>query len=117
MTPASNLTSDAVPSSCSSTITPACLQALYGIPTTSNAVKTNVLGVSGFIEQFANQADLKVRITLILENLGQYLHTFLQTFLGRLRTDIPSTTTFSLETVDGGQNPQSSSEAGVEAVS
>ena len=35
---------------------------MYGIPTTSNAISSNVLGVSGFIEQFANQADLKVGI-------------------------------------------------------
>ncbi len=58
--PAVNVTSDAVPASCANTITPACLQALYGIPTTPATVKTNQLGVSGFIEQFANQADLKV---------------------------------------------------------
>ena len=62
VSPAVNLTSDAVPASCSSTITPACLQALYGIPTTPATVKTNTLGVSGFIDQFANQADLKVSI-------------------------------------------------------
>lgn len=55
-----NVTSDAVPASCSSTITPACLQALYGIPTTPATVSSNKLAVSGFIEQFANQADLRV---------------------------------------------------------
>ena len=60
--PAVNLTSDAVPASCATTITPSCLQALYGIPTTPATVSTNQLGVSGFIEQFANQADLKVGI-------------------------------------------------------
>ena len=63
-----NLTSDAVPSSCASTITPACLQALYGIPTTSNAISTNILGVSGFSEQFANLADLQVHPRLFLAN-------------------------------------------------
>lgn len=74
--------SDAVPASCASTITPACLQvsfvvsspsfqcqivfqqAIYGIPTTPATQSTNKLGVSGFIEQFANQADLKVRLFL-----------------------------------------------------
>ncbi|TFK89462.1 family S53 protease-like protein [Polyporus arcularius HHB13444] len=94
--PAVNVTSDAVPASCASTITPACLQALYGIPTTPATVKTNQLGVSGFIEQFANQADLK-------------------TFLGRLRPDIPAATTFTLQTLDGGSNNQNINEAGIEA--
>ena len=55
-----NLTSDAVPASCANTITPACLQALYNIPTTRATQSSNVLAVSGFIEQFANQADLRV---------------------------------------------------------
>ncbi|EMD36470.1 hypothetical protein CERSUDRAFT_156150 [Gelatoporia subvermispora B] len=91
-----NLTSDAVPSSCANTITPACLQALYGIPTTPATQSSNQLGVSGFSEQFANQADL-------------------ETFLSQFRTDIPSSTTFSLETLDDGLNPQSGSDAGVEA--
>ncbi|KAI0675069.1 family S53 protease [Trametes maxima] len=91
-----NLTSDAVPASCSSTITPACLQALYGIPTAPAKVSSNKLGVSGFIEQFANQADLR-------------------TFLTQFRPDIPAATTFTLQTLDGGRNPQSASQAGVEA--
>lgn len=55
-----NLTSDAVPASCASTVTPACLQALYGIPTARATSGGSTLGVSGFIQQFANQADLKV---------------------------------------------------------
>ena len=90
-----NLTTRAVPSSCAQTVTPACLQAMYGIPTTSATQSSNVLGVSGFIEQFANQADL-------------------QTFLRNLRPDLVGTT-FSLQTLDGGQNPQDSNQAGVEA--
>ncbi|OSD03928.1 family S53 protease [Trametes coccinea BRFM310] len=94
--PAINITSDAVPASCSSTITPACLQALYGIPTTPATQKSNQLAVSGFIEQFANQADLR-------------------TFLTQFRPDLPASTTFTLQTLDGGQNPQNPSEAGVEA--
>ncbi|KAI0329229.1 family S53 protease [Cubamyces sp. BRFM 1775] len=91
-----NLTSDAVPASCAQVVTPACLQALYGIPTTPATVKTNTLGVSGFIEQFANQQDLR-------------------TFLGALRPDLPPTTVFSLQTLDGGSNPQQVGEAGIEA--
>ncbi|KAI0713828.1 family S53 protease [Earliella scabrosa] len=91
-----NFTSRAVPSSCARTITPACLQALYNIPSTAATQPSNKLAVTGFIEQFANQADLR-------------------TFLTRFRTDMPASTTFTLQTLDGGRNPQSGSQAGVEA--
>ncbi|TFK32816.1 family S53 protease-like protein [Crucibulum laeve] len=92
----SNLEGRAVPASCATTVTPACLQALYGIPTTKATQSSNVLGVSGFIDQFANQADLT-------------------TFLKNLRPDLASTTKFTLEEIDGGQNSQTASQAGVEA--
>ncbi|KAJ7112181.1 family S53 protease [Mycena epipterygia] len=88
--------SDDLPDSCTSTMTPACLQELYGIPTTPATQKSNTLGVAGFIDEWANQADLT-------------------TFLTSLRTDINSSTTFALETLDGGSNPQNRSQAGVEA--
>jgi len=97
-----NLTSDAssspdaVPASCSSTITPQCLQALYGIPTTSATQTSNVLGVSGYIGSYANKADLSL-------------------FLKKFRPDLPSSTSFGLQTLDGGQNPQDVSLAGDEA--
>ncbi|KAI0344587.1 family S53 protease [Trametopsis cervina] len=91
-----NLSSNAVPASCSSVITPACLQALYGIPATAATQSSNKLGVAGFINQFANQADLK-------------------TFLTSLRPDISSSTSFALQTLDGGQNTQTQSSAGIEA--
>ena len=57
----SNVSSDAVPASCSSVITPACIQDLYGVPTTKATQSTNKIGVSGFIQQFANNNDLQVR--------------------------------------------------------
>ncbi|KAI0047118.1 family S53 protease-like protein [Auriscalpium vulgare] len=91
-----NLSTDAVPASCATLITPACLQALYGIPTTRATQTSNVLGVSGFIDQFANQADLK-------------------SFLTSLRPDLLSTTGFTLQTLDGGTNSQTRSQAGLEA--
>ncbi|CDO76407.1 hypothetical protein BN946_scf184937.g21 [Trametes cinnabarina] len=94
--PLVNRTSNAVPASCQSQITPACLQALYGIPSTPATVKSNQLAVSGFIQQFANQQDLK-------------------TFITNLRPDLPPSTTFSLQTLDDGENPQVLSEAGTEA--
>ncbi|KAF7336459.1 Tripeptidyl-peptidase sed3 [Mycena sanguinolenta] len=88
--------SDDLPGSCTSTMTPACLQELYGIPTTSATQKSNRLGVAGFLDQFANQEDLTE-------------------FLTNFRTDINSSTTFGLETLDGGSNSQNRSQAGVEA--
>ncbi|KAI0066344.1 subtilisin-like protein [Artomyces pyxidatus] len=93
----SNLSSDATaPASCNTAVTPTCVQDLYGIPLTPATQSTNQLAVSGFIDQFANQADLK-------------------TFLTSFRKDLPSSTTFTLQTLDGGSNPQSQSEAGIEA--
>ncbi|KAJ7898518.1 family S53 protease [Mycena olivaceomarginata] len=88
--------SDDVPASCASTITPACLQAFYGIPTAPATQISNTLGVAGFIDEWANKADLTA-------------------FLTRFRTDINSSTAFALETLDGGSNPQIRSEAGIEA--
>jgi tripeptidyl-peptidase-1 len=88
---------EAVPSSCSSQITPACLQAIYGLPTTAATSGTaNGITVSGYIEQYAQKADLT-------------------SFLKKYRTDASSTATFTLQTIDGGSNPQSASDAGIEA--
>ena len=86
-----------VPASCTSTITPACLEALYGIPTTLATQSSNKLFVAGFLDQWAQEADLKQ-------------------FLTELRPDLNPETTFALDTVDGGSNPQGS-EGGGEAVS
>ncbi|KAI0294260.1 family S53 protease-like protein [Multifurca ochricompacta] len=95
--PGGNLTVDAVPPSCASVITPACLQALYGIPTTRATQASNVLGVSGFINQFANNADLRVFIPHVTP------------------ARFAVTTAFTLQTLDGGTNSQVLSQAGVEA--
>lgn len=108
---ASNLTTrQSVPSSCSDIITPACLEALYGIPTTKATQSSNVLGVSGFIEQYA----------MFLEGFGDSIHgsfrfanqADLATFLENFRPDL-SGTTFNLQTLDDGENPQSENEAGI----
>ncbi|KAB5591885.1 Tripeptidyl-peptidase I [Ceratobasidium theobromae] len=84
----------AVPSSCGSTITPACLRALYRtnsyVPT---AGSSNTIGITGYLDQYANEADL-------------------QTFYKKYRTDAVGST-FSVELVNGGQNNQS--KPGVEA--
>ncbi|KAK0214443.1 family S53 protease-like protein [Armillaria fumosa] len=94
----SNLTEEAnpAPSSCNDMVTPACLQALYSIPATHATQSSNKLAVSGFLDQFAQTADLR-------------------TFLHALRPDMSSTTTFTTQTLDGGQNPQSVNDAGIEA--
>ncbi|KAJ7339104.1 family S53 protease, partial [Mycena albidolilacea] len=88
--------SDDFPFTCTRAMTPACLQGLYGIPTTPATQKSNTLGVAGFIDEWANQEDLTA-------------------FLTSFRTDINSSTTFALETLDGGSNSQNRSQAGVEA--
>ncbi|KAH9940766.1 subtilisin-like protein [Epithele typhae] len=83
-----------VPSSCASLITPDCLHALYNttgyVPA---ATDVNSLGVAGYLDQYANRADL-------------------QTFLRRYRTDAVGS---SFETVlvnDGGDDQ---SDPGIEA--
>ncbi|KAF5392196.1 hypothetical protein D9757_001522 [Collybiopsis confluens] len=82
--------------SCANTITPQCLQDLYDIPKTPATQSSNRIAVPGLIEYWAQHADL-------------------QAFLERLRPDMPSNTTFSLETIDGGTNPQGPDKAGYEA--
>lgn len=83
-----------VPSSCATTITPACLRALYN--TTSyvpQATNVNKLGVAGYLGEFANDADL-------------------QTFFKKFRTDAVGGT-FQHVQVNGGGNNQN--QPGVEA--
>ncbi|KAF7368588.1 Family S53 protease-like protein [Mycena venus] len=78
------------PDSCmgpNDTITPACLQTLYGIPTTPATQTNSTLFVTGYTEQWAQRADLV-------------------NFLKAFRPDIPPNTTYALETLDGGSDPQ-----------
>ncbi|PSR82588.1 hypothetical protein PHLCEN_2v6021 [Hermanssonia centrifuga] len=83
-----------VPSSCSTTITPACLRALYNSTTyVPKATATNKLGIAGYLEEFANNADL-------------------QTFFKKFRTDAVGGT-FQTVQVNGGGNDQT--DPGVEA--
>lgn len=57
-----DLSAAAVPASCGTTITPACLRALYNTSTyVPQATSTNKLGVAGYLDEFANRADLQVR--------------------------------------------------------
>ena len=50
-----------VPPTCKDKITPSCLDSLYNISYTPASTKNNSLGVTGYLDQFANHADLKVR--------------------------------------------------------
>lgn len=91
--PAGNIVSAVEP--CDQEMNPTCLKQLYGIPSTLATQLSNRLAVSGYLEQYANKADLR---------------EFLKLF-----TDISQDTTFTLRTIDSGKNPQGRSEAGVEA--
>ncbi|KAF8198253.1 family S53 protease-like protein [Mycena galopus ATCC 62051] len=64
-------------------ITPACLQALYGIPVTPATQANNVLAVTGYDEEWPLTYDLT-------------------NFLTEFRPDIPSNTSWSVVSVDGG---------------
>jgi tripeptidyl-peptidase-1 len=78
----------AVPSSCATTITPTCLRDLYNTSTyVPAATNVNKLGVAGYLEEFANTADL-------------------QTFFKKFRTDAVGST-FTIVQVNGGGNDQS----------
>ncbi|KAF8644974.1 hypothetical protein AX16_008158 [Volvariella volvacea WC 439] len=84
----------AVPASCATTITPDCLRALYNtagyVPQATNV---NKLGVAGYLNEFANRADL-------------------QTFFSRFRTDAVGSN-FTTVLVNGGGDNQN--QPGVEA--
>ncbi|KAI0794109.1 subtilisin-like protein [Fomes fomentarius] len=83
-----------VPSSCSSTITPACLRALYNTTTyVPAATDKNILGVAGYLDEFANRADL-------------------QTFFQRFRTDAVGSNFTTVRVNNGGDDQ---SDPGVEA--
>ncbi|KAJ4484567.1 family S53 protease [Lentinula lateritia] len=82
---------------CNATITPACLQTLYGIPTqmVSSSTKSKI-GVAGYTPQNADSEDLS-------------------TFLKEFRPDLPSTLNFITELYDGATNVQDGTQAGLEA--
>ncbi|KUL92256.1 hypothetical protein ZTR_02563 [Talaromyces verruculosus] len=82
------------PSSCNTQITPACLQSLYGLPTASVGKSNRGIAVPGFINEYANYADLSL-------------------FLKQFRPDLNPPPSFTVASVDGGLNDQS--QPGVEA--
>ncbi|KIK07829.1 hypothetical protein K443DRAFT_673084 [Laccaria amethystina LaAM-08-1] len=92
--PVSNAVNVAVPSSCSSTITPTCLRDLYNTSTyVPAATNVNKLGVAGYLGEFASTSDLQI-------------------FFSKFRPDAKGSS-FSIVQVNGGGNNQNS--PGVEA--
>ncbi|TFY80897.1 hypothetical protein EWM64_g3115 [Hericium alpestre] len=69
---------------------------LYGLPAKSAMQSSNGIAVAGFINQWANAADL-------------------QLFLKQYRSDVDSSTGFSSVFLDGGSNSQDLNSAGMEA--
>ncbi|GJJ09796.1 hypothetical protein Clacol_004020 [Clathrus columnatus] len=94
---ASAPTLDAAPAACNaSAVNPACIQALYGIPATADPQNASQIGVTGFLNEFAQDADLS-------------------SFLEAFRPDLTPAPTFAVQSVDGGTNPQGPGNAGIEA--
>ncbi|KAF8607532.1 tripeptidyl peptidase A [Ceratobasidium sp. AG-I] len=86
----------AVPAaSCNSTITISCLQALYNTGNYTATVKSNRLGIAGYLEEFANYADLQT-----------FYKKYLPSAVG---------SNFTVESINGGTNSQNPEEAGGEA--
>lgn len=56
----SNITSAVASTLCNFEMTPNCIQQLYKIPRTHASHSSNKLAVSGFLQEFADRADLKV---------------------------------------------------------
>ncbi|KZT71778.1 family S53 protease [Daedalea quercina L-15889] len=77
-------------------ITPTCLQWLYSIPASPTKSNGSALAVTGLVEDWPQEADLK-------------------TFLTEYRSDMDPTTTWTLVTLDNGTDPQSADDAGMEA--
>ncbi|KAA1478787.1 family S53 protease [Dentipellis sp. KUC8613] len=84
-----------LPSSCNENMTPACLLELYSIPTALAPSKDSRLVVTSYEEEYVSTSALKK-------------------FLQQYRTDLDPSTTFTLQTVAGGQNPQDPNEIGSE---
>ncbi|KAM5543119.1 hypothetical protein V8D89_002993 [Ganoderma adspersum] len=71
--------------SCKTKITPACLQAIYGIPSDAALNRLSNIFVASFVGESADPADLKK-------------------FLGEFRPDMDDKTTFRVKDLDGGSN-------------
>ncbi|KZT03394.1 family S53 protease-like protein [Laetiporus sulphureus 93-53] len=70
-------------SACSDYVEPACLESLYGIPTTPATDSSNYIVVTGYDDEYPSTTDL-------------------QNFLENYRTDISSSTTYTVVELDDG---------------
>ncbi|KAI8970653.1 subtilisin-like protein [Trametes punicea] len=83
-----NSVKQGIPTACVNGTTPACLQYIYGIPSTPAVNRDNQLGVTGRQGGIAGYS---------------YLKTFLETY----RPDMDPNTNFTVVGIDGGSNNQS----------
>ncbi|KAJ3261974.1 hypothetical protein HK103_003817 [Boothiomyces macroporosus] len=83
-------------SSCDNGVTPQCLNDLYNIGGYTPSSSKSIVGVTGYLGQYANQADL-----------SQFLQSY--------QPNAASSYSFSTVLVNGGTNPQDSGSAGTEA--
>ncbi|KAG0236470.1 hypothetical protein BGW42_003376 [Actinomortierella wolfii] len=81
---------------CDTEMLPNCLQQLYGIPTAVATSTNNMIGVPGFVNEYANKNDLVE-------------------FMKIARPDLNRTPTFQESLINGGKNPQDPNTAGIEA--
>uniref|UniRef100_A0A0B7KLS8 tripeptidyl-peptidase II n=1 Tax=Bionectria ochroleuca TaxID=29856 RepID=A0A0B7KLS8_BIOOC len=83
---------------CLGKVTPGCIRELYKLPPAGPSENSTIrLGIAGFLEEYANYADAAQ-------------------FLDRLAPDVASTGyNFSVELINGGENPQDPSKSGLEA--
>lgn len=79
---------------CGEYITPACLQSLYGLPTSNAKTPQGGIAVPGFLNEYASHSDLNL-------------------FLQQFRPNLSPRPSFNVEYVDGGINNEGN--AGIEA--
>ncbi|KAI2997854.1 hypothetical protein CBS147346_8476 [Aspergillus niger] len=87
---------DEISEDCLTGVTPTCLRQLYGLPSTKASPDSrNVLGISGYLDQYARYSDLEEFLEVYSPN--------------SIDAD------FSVVSINGGQNPQNSQEGSTEA--
>ena len=87
---------DEISEDCLTGVTPACLRQLYGLPSTKATPDSrNVLGISGYLDQYARYSDL-----------DEFLEVYSPDSIDA---------DFSVVSINGGQNPQNSQEGSTEA--
>lgn len=106
-----------VPASCGSTITPSCLRTLYNTAGYTVTSATNTIGVTGYLQEYANNNDLKTFFKVCCHSKYSSLLKITTAertvYQKKYRTDITASPTFTTTTLNGGLNDQS--DPGVEA--